>query len=118
MIRFRHLSVLLAAFLLSTGIAVLGQDKKAPDKLVFKSKMGDVPFNHAEHVKLSKNDCKTCHPKTWPQDATAPLNYKAAMHKTAEAKKTSCAECHHAGGTAFESKGNCAKCHVKGGAKK
>ena len=85
--------------------------QKAPDKLVFKAKTGDVAFNHAQHVKAAKNDCKTCHPTLWPQDAKAPLNYKASMHKPAEAKKTSCGACHVAGGTSFESKGNCKKCH-------
>jgi c(7)-type cytochrome triheme protein len=80
--------------------------------------MGNVTFDHAGHVKHAKNDCATCHPKLWPQSATAPLNYKAAAHKTAETKKTSCAECHHPGGTAFASKGSCNKCHVKGGAAK
>jgi c(7)-type cytochrome triheme protein len=118
MMRFRHLSVLFAAVLLSAGLAVLGQEKKPQDKLVFKSKMGDVPFDHAGHVKHAKNDCKACHDKLWPQDASAPLNFKAAMHKPAEAKKTSCGACHHAGGTAFESKGHCNDCHVKAGAKK
>jgi c(7)-type cytochrome triheme protein len=85
-----------------------------PDKLTFEAKPGKVLFNHAEHVKRAKNDCKTCHPALWPQKAGAPLNYKAAMHKTAEAQKTSCAACHVAGGVAFESKGNCKKCHGTG----
>jgi c(7)-type cytochrome triheme protein len=116
--RFRHLTVLLAAVLLSAGLAMLGQEKKPQDKLLFKSKVGDVTFDHAAHVKHAKNDCKVCHDKLWPQSATAPLNYKAALHKTAEAKHTSCGFCHHPGGGAFESKGNCNKCHVKGGAAK
>lgn len=115
--RFRRVAALLSLIALA-GLSVLAQDKKAPDKLTFKSKMGDVVFNHAEHVKLAKNNCTTCHDKLWPQSATAPLNYKAAMHKTAEAKHTSCGFCHHPGGGAFESKGNCNRCHQKGGASK
>jgi c(7)-type cytochrome triheme protein len=98
-------------------LGVWAQDKKAPEKLTFKTKQGDVTFDHAAHVKHAKNDCTTCHPKLWPQSATAPLNYKAGIHKVAEAKHTSCGFCHHAGGGSFESKGNCNKCHVKGGAK-
>ena len=113
----RSLPGLLVFLLIAGGLSILGQDKKAPDKLTFKAKTGDVAFNHAEHVKRAKNDCTTCHPKLWPQSATAPLNYKAAMHKTAEAKHTSCGFCHHAGGGSFESKGNCNRCHVKGSAK-
>ena len=60
----------------------------------------------------TSGDCTACHEKLFPQ-SRAPLNYKAGMHKPAEAKKTSCAGCHHAGGTSFESKGNCNTCHQK-----
>jgi c(7)-type cytochrome triheme protein len=75
--------------------------------------MGNVTFNHAAHSKRANEDCKTCHDKLFTQ-SKAPLNYKGAMHKTAEAAKTSCAGCHNPGGAAFETKGNCNKCHVKG----
>ena len=89
------------------------QTKKAPEKLTFKSAMGLVTFDHPKHVERAKNDCKVCHEKLFPQQAGAPLNYKANMHKTAEASKSACAACHVAGGMAFESKANCQKCHVK-----
>jgi c(7)-type cytochrome triheme protein len=84
---------------------------KAPDKIVFMTKMGNVAFNHAKHLEREKNDCKVCHDKFFPQ-SKAPINFGPA-HKMAEAKKASCAACHVAGGNAFESKGNCNKCHVK-----
>ena len=101
--------------LFALGLAGLfGQNKKAPEKLAFAAKNGNVTFNHAAHVKVAKGDCKSCHDSNFKEDAQAPLNFKPAMHKTAEAEKTSCGACHHAGGNAFESKGNCAKCHVKG----
>jgi len=108
------LSLLLIPALLAAGFALLGQDTKAPDKLVFQAKPGNVTFNHAAHVKVAKGDCKVCHDALFPQSKTAPLNFKAGMHKPAETGKTSCGFCHHAGGEAFESKGNCGKCHVKG----
>ena len=73
--------------------------------------------DHAAHAKREKNDCKVCHPGLFQQSAKAPLNFKAGMHKPAEAKKISCGNCHHPGGKAFETKGNCAKCHVKAAAK-
>lgn len=92
----------------------LAQGQKAPDKLTFSAKNGNVTFNHATHVKLAKGDCKSCHDKLFKEDAKAPLNFKAAMHKTAETEKSSCGGCHHPDGAAFETKGNCAKCHVKG----
>jgi c(7)-type cytochrome triheme protein len=112
----------LAYFLLFTMIALtsmVAQDKKAPTKLVFAAKNGNVTYDHTAHAKREKNECKTCHPAQWPQDAKAPLNWKAAMHKTAETAKTSCGSCHHAGGAAFETKGNCTtKCHIKAVEKK
>ena len=112
----KHVLASLGGLLLMIApLALTAQtDKKPPDKLVFKSAMGNVTFSHAKHVEREKNDCKVCHDKLFPQSNAAPLNFKANMHKTAEAKKESCAACHVAGGKSFESKANCQKCHVKG----
>ena len=110
----RTLISLVFLFAAAAGMgSLLAQKVPAPDKLVFDSKMGNVTFNHAAHVMRAKGDCMTCHDKLFPQ-SKAPLNFKANMHQTAEAAKTSCGACHVAGGAAFEVKGNCAKCHVKG----
>jgi c(7)-type cytochrome triheme protein len=89
--------------------------EKPPEKLVFESKMGNVTFQHVKHIERAKNDCKVCHEKLFPQ-SRAPINFKAGMHKTAEANKTACAACHVAGGTTFATAGNCSnsKCHLKG----
>ncbi len=106
------IACLLAAGLVGT-LGLLAQDKKPPQKLTFTTKNGNVTFDHAAHVKRANGDCKVCHDKLFQQDEKAPLNYKAGLHKTAEAGKTSCGACHSPGGAAFESKGNCAKCHVK-----
>ena len=97
-------------------MAVLGEQPKPPAKLVFQATMGPVTFDHTAHLTRVEN-CATCHPKLFAQSAKAPLNYKAAMHKTAEANKTSCAFCHHTEGKAFASAGKCARCHIKGAAK-
>ena len=94
------------------AVASLRAADEAPPKLVFDSKMGDVTFDHAAHVAREKKDCTTCHDKLFPR-SRAPLNFKKGMHKPAEAAKSSCAGCHHAGGSAFATKGNCKKCHVK-----
>ena len=109
----RILLAVMTAICLITGLMALAA-ATAPEKLVFESKMGNVTFQHAKHAERAKGDCKVCHDKLWPQSAKAPLNYKAGMHKPAEAGKAACAACHVAGGTAFVSTGNCAKCHVKG----
>ncbi|HXP83849.1 MAG TPA: c(7)-type cytochrome triheme domain-containing protein [Bryobacteraceae bacterium] len=105
---------LACGLLIALGVFAQDTTKKPPTKLVFTTKNGNVTFDHAAHLMRAKNDCKTCHETLFKQDSKAPLNYKAMLHKTAEADKTSCAFCHHAGGASFESKGNCAKCHVKG----
>ena len=99
--------------LLLCGLFVLAA-ADAPEKLVFQTKMGNVTYQHAKHAERAKGDCKVCHDKLFQQSAKAPLNFKAGMHKPAEAAKTSCAACHVAGGTAFATAGSCAKCHVKG----
>ena len=106
----------LAALLTFVSSIAPGFQDKGPDKIVFKAKTGDVTYDHKKHVDREKNDCAVCHPKVFPQ-SKAPINFKAAMHKTAEAAKSSCATCHFEKGSAFASKGNCAKCHVKAAAK-
>jgi len=107
------------SFVALSVIGVMGlvaqMAKTPPDTLTFQAKMGKVTFKHAAHATRVKSDCKVCHPALFQQSATAPLNYKAGMHKPAETAKTACGSCHRPGGTAFESKGNCTnKCHVKG----
>ncbi len=109
----RTLFSVFTAVCLLCGLLVLAAEK-APEKLVFQSKMGNVTFQHAKHVERAKGDCKVCHDKLFQQSAKAPLNYKASMHKPAEAAKTSCGFCHNPGGPSFATVGNCAKCHVKG----
>jgi c(7)-type cytochrome triheme protein len=98
---------------LGGAIGLLAQDKKSPEKLTFAAKNGDVTFDHSAHVKRAKGDCKTCHAALFKEDAKAPLEFRAGMHKRAEAAKTSSGSCHTAGGAAFETKGDCSKCHVK-----
>jgi len=107
------LAALIAVSLMFALAALAADEQKAPPEMKFTAKNGNVTFNHAEHVKREKNNCTVCHDKVFPQSAKAPLNFKAGLHKPAETAKTSCASCHHAGGTAFETKGNCGKCHVK-----
>ncbi len=90
-----------------------------PANLVFHAKTGDVTYDHTAHAKRQRNGCNVCHDALWPKNAMAPLNFKSAMHKTQEDKKTSCGFCHNASGSAFAAKGNCTtKCHVKAAVKK
>ena len=90
----------------------LGAAETPPESLVFESKLGNVTFDHTKHVERVSGDCVACHEKLFPQ-SRVPLNYKAAMHKKAEAAKTACAGCHVDGGRSFATKGECKTCHVK-----
>ena len=72
---------------LGGSLGILAQDKKPPEKLSFATKNGNVTFDHAAHVKRANGDCAACHDKLFKQDAKAPLNFKAGLHKTAEAAK-------------------------------
>ena len=110
----RYLIASFVAISILGGLGILAQTKTPPSKLVFQARMGNVKYDHAAHLTRAKGNCKVCHDVLFKQSAQAPLNFKPGMHKPAEAAKTSCGFCHHAGGAAFETKGNCAKCHVKG----
>jgi c(7)-type cytochrome triheme protein len=121
----RKLILSFAVLFVIGGLGLVAQEKKAaptaPAKLTFEAKQGNVTYDHAKHAKREKDKCTVCHDALFPQKK-APLNFKAGMHKPAEAKKTSCGFCHHPGGTAsetkaFETKGNCTKCHVKAAVK-
>ena len=96
-------------------LAFAEDQKKPPESVVFQAKNGNVTFSHQKHVDREKGDCKVCHPKVFAE-SNAPINFKASLHRTAEASKTACAACHFEGGPTFASKGNCGKCHVKGAA--
>jgi c(7)-type cytochrome triheme protein len=80
--------------------AVAAEDNKPPGKLVFPSKVGDIPFDHPAHVKRDQGSCTTCHDKLWPQSAKVPLKSSAG-----------CRTCHQAGGKAFDMKDNCKRRH-------
>ena len=108
----RLFTAVLISCAIACGLAMLAQDVKAPAKLTFEAKNGNVTFDHAKHVERAKNDCRVCHDKLWPQ-SKAPLNWKAGMHKPAETSHTSCGTCHNPGGMAFGVTGNCNKCHKK-----
>jgi len=115
----RNLLAYLLLISLVGATAALSQTKTPPAKVTITAKNGNVEFDHAAHAKREKNDCKTCHPAFFSQDAKAAVAFKPP-HKNEEDKKTSCGGCHRPGGSAFETKGNCTngKCHIKPAAKK
>lgn len=83
-----------------------------PDTILIQSPYGNVTFTHQKHYQRVNSDCSVCHPKVFPQ-SRAPLNYKKALHRAAEASMTSCAYCHSIGNSAFAADSNCTKCHAQ-----
>jgi c(7)-type cytochrome triheme protein len=83
-----------------------------PDTILFEASNGNVTFDHKKHYERVGGNCSVCHTKVFPQ-SRAPLNYKKASHRAAEASLTSCAYCHAVGGSSFAADSNCLKCHVK-----
>jgi c(7)-type cytochrome triheme protein len=86
-------------------------DQGIPDTILFTASNGDVTFTHKKHYERVGGDCSVCHPKVFPQ-SRAPINYKKALHRVAEAEYSSCAHCHAVGATAFAADSNCTKCHM------
>ncbi len=108
----RKLVACIPALLLALTFVTYAQQKKAPNEVVIKAKNGAILFSHTKHVAREKNDCKVCHDKLWPQNATAPIGFKAP-HKPHEAKQESCGACHRAEGPSFSASvpANCKRCH-------
>jgi c(7)-type cytochrome triheme protein len=93
-------------------VASISKDGAPPETILFPSKSGDVTFTHQKHYERLGGDCSMCHTKLFPQ-SLAQLNYKKALHRAAEADRTSCAFCHAVGGTSFAADSNCIKCHAQ-----
>ena len=66
--RMRKLYTTLWLILMIAGLALLGQDKKPPEKIVFQAKPGNVTFVHATHIRAAKGDCKVCHDSLFQQN--------------------------------------------------
>jgi c(7)-type cytochrome triheme protein len=82
-----------------------------PDTIVFDNTYGQSVFTHKLHYERVNGKCDTCHPQIFPQ-SREPINYKKALHRSAEASATACAACHRVGGTSFAADSNCVKCHA------
>ncbi len=88
----------------------------APEKINFKSKKGDVAFDHKAHEKYKDVTCKTCHHK---MTAATPDKKCRDCHKVKVEGKTpclknamhkQCKDCHK---KAKKGPTKCKECHVK-----
>ena len=92
------LASIMAAMVLSAGIAVAA-DKEAPTKpIVLEAKQGKVTFQHTTHKAVK---CEQCHnEKAFPQDSKTKLAKDAAhavcheCHKKEKKGPQKCADCH------------------------
>ena len=92
-------------------VTLTGTGRGLPGEIVYPSKAGPAPFDHAQHVDFENGDCTACHNRLFPM-ARADLNYAPDLHRAAEAAGSSCAGCHVSGGKAFASANNCSRCHT------
>jgi c(7)-type cytochrome triheme protein len=99
----RGLILLCAIAAVVGGLMIAADDAQPPGKLVFPSKVGDITFDHAAHVKREKGECASCHEKLWPKSTKVPLK-----------SSDGCKACHKAGGKSFETRDNCVRCHPTG----
>jgi len=87
-----------------------------PVRFEYSTMLGMVGFDHLAHIGREGDDCTACHTRLFAMEKGGDIGYAPGLHKAAEATKTSCANCHVAGGNAFASANNCERCHTSLGA--
>jgi c(7)-type cytochrome triheme protein len=90
---------LLVVLALAWGAMAAADGVKPPERLTFPCTRGDVPFDHAAHLKRQQGACADCHNKLFLQSAKEPLKGSQG-----------CRNCHKAGGPAFSTQA-CDRCH-------
>ncbi len=80
--------------------------------LVYGNRLGDVEFDHDQHILDANNRCVSCHNASFPMNQVGLAGYAEDYHRSAETNGASCASCHHPDGSAFGSLNNCTRCHI------
>jgi DmsE family decaheme c-type cytochrome len=83
-----------------------------PASLVYPNRLGNVVFDHDQHIRDARGECVSCHNAPFPMRQAGLAGYAVDYHRPAESSGSSCASCHHPGGSAFGSLNNCTRCHV------
>lgn len=83
-----------------------------PQSIAYANRLGDVLFNHDQHIRDAQGGCVSCHNAPFPMGQAGLTGYADDYHRPAESNGASCASCHHPGGSAFGSLNNCTRCHV------
>lgn len=82
-----------------------------PEALLYPNRLGDVAFDHDQHIAEANGECADCHNELWPMKEAGLEGYADDYHRDAEASRTSCASCHHEDGSSFGSLNSCTRCH-------
>ena len=91
--------------------AVRGSEMGLPRQALYASRLGDVAFDHDQHIEEANGLCLDCHDKIFPMAEVALEGYADDYHREAEAAGSSCAACHGPGKESFGSLNNCDRCH-------
>ncbi|MCB9386089.1 MAG: DmsE family decaheme c-type cytochrome [Bryobacterales bacterium] len=82
-----------------------------PERIFYQNRLGDVSFDHDQHIADEKGNCKTCHDGLWPMAEVGLKGYSEDYHRVAEKNNQSCAVCHAPHKESFGSLNNCTRCH-------
>jgi c(7)-type cytochrome triheme protein len=82
-----------------------------PERIFYHNRLGDVAFDHDQHIVDAKGDCKQCHEGLWPMEEVGLKGYAEDYHRVAERGNQSCAACHAPTKSSFGSLNNCTRCH-------
>lgn len=91
---------------------VLGSTMGLPKALIYGNRLGDVEFDHDQHILDTNGGCIACHNASFRMEQVGLTGYADDYHRKAESDGASCASCHHPEGSAFGSLNNCTRCHV------
>jgi c(7)-type cytochrome triheme protein len=93
------------------SIHARGSDLGLPKGVVFKNRLGDVSFDHDQHIEDAGGKCVACHDQIWPMAEASLAGYSEDYHQAAERSRVSCAACHAPNEESFSTLNNCVRCH-------
>lgn len=88
-----------------------GAREAVPAAFTFSTSLGQVDFDHSEHVDMANGDCTACHNRLFDMSRGNPGFGGGDGHAAAVEAKASCAGCHVSGGEAFATETSCSRCH-------
>ncbi len=93
------------------SIQARGSELGLPKEFIFENRLGNVSFDHDQHIANEDGKCTACHDRIWPMGEVSLAGYSDDYHRVAEARGAFCAACHASGNHAFATLNNCVRCH-------